>query len=169
MFFSLIFHQSYPKIYDHCQKVKPTFFLSFGHFCTPKWCRRVHCLVLEKNNHNYVFRFTEDNFHLEIQVAGCWSPLIVMAIWQCTGVHFILCCKNQIWFPYMNVTRITFRSAISSNVVKIRFDSHIWMLWELFSRNYSEIVIECAQFCISLWESNLILIFRCLQESLILI
>ena len=38
------------------------FFPNFARFCTPKWCTRVHCLVL-KNNPNYV-NFYEDDIQL---------------------------------------------------------------------------------------------------------
>ena len=53
--FFLIFRMSFPKCVNLTKNTP--FFSIFARFCTPKRCKRVHCLVL-KNNPNYVNLFT---------------------------------------------------------------------------------------------------------------
>ena len=72
---------------------KTHLFSNFTHFCTPKWCTRVHCRVL-KNNPNYM------NF---------WMSLIPPLTFECPppprSIKSIECTGASIW---MNRDILTF-------------------------------------------------------------
>ena len=68
-FLHAFFVMSFPKFVTMTKHTRPFFFPILHVFaCTPKRCKRVHCLVL-KNNSNYVNIFYEDDTQLQIKVA----------------------------------------------------------------------------------------------------